>query len=99
MTELGAEFPADGFEHLAFYNSAHRRIEMHLREVRPLTLQMGRERYDFNEGETLHTENSHMYTVEGLQALAARAGFMPGKVWPDENRWFAVLWLQAAGGT
>jgi dimethylhistidine N-methyltransferase len=36
--ELGAEFPADGFEHLAFYNPAYRRIEMHLRAVRPLTL-------------------------------------------------------------
>ncbi|PTT83746.1 L-histidine N(alpha)-methyltransferase [Pelomonas sp. HMWF004] len=96
--ELGAEFPADGFEHLAFYNPAYRRIEMHLRAARPLTLQMGGERYDFHEGETLHTEHSHKYTVDGFQALATRAGFKPGKVWMDDNRWFAVLWLEAAGG-
>lgn len=96
--ELGAEFPADGFEHLAFYNPAYRRIEMHLRATRPLELQVGGEIYVFNEGETLHTENSHKYTVDGFQALAARAGFRPGKVWTDANRWFAVLWLEAERG-
>ncbi|WP_200960217.1 L-histidine N(alpha)-methyltransferase [Pelomonas sp. Root1217] len=96
--ELGAEFPPDGFEHLAFYNPAYRRIEMHLRATRPLELQLGGEVYSFHEGETLHTENSHKYTVEGFQALATRAGFKPGKVWTDENAWFAVLWLEAESG-
>ena len=95
--ELGAEFPQDGFGHLAFYNPAYSRIEMHLRATRPLALQLGGEIYSFNEGETLHTEHSHKYTVEGFQAMAARAGFKPGKVWTDENRWFAVLWLEAEG--
>jgi len=93
--ELGAEFPADGFEHLAFYNPAYRRIEMHLRATRPLELRLGGEVYSFHEGETLHTEHSHKYTVSGFQALAQRAGFKPGKVWTDENGWFAVLWLEA----
>jgi dimethylhistidine N-methyltransferase len=96
--ELGAEFPQDGFQHLAFYNPAYRRVEMHLRATRPLELQLGGEIYVFNEGETLHTEHSHKYTVEGFQALAARAGFKLGKVWTDANRWFAVLWLEAADG-
>ncbi|RTL33858.1 MAG: L-histidine N(alpha)-methyltransferase [Burkholderiales bacterium] len=93
--ELGAEYPADGFEHLAFYNPAYRRIEMHLRATRPLTLQVGGERFDFQEGETLHTEHSHKYTVSGFQAMAARAGFEPGPVWTDPNTWFALLWLKA----
>jgi dimethylhistidine N-methyltransferase len=93
--ELGADYPTDGFQHLAFYNPAYRRIEMHLRATKPLELHLGGEAYYFNEGETLHTEHSHKYTVEGFQALAARAGFRPGKVWTDANRWFAVLWLEA----
>ncbi|MFG6490253.1 L-histidine N(alpha)-methyltransferase [Roseateles sp. BYS78W] len=93
--ELGAEFPSDGFEHLAFYNPAYQRIEMHLRATRPLELRLGDEVYLFNEGETLHTEHSHKYTVAGFQALAQRAGFTPGKVWADKNGWFAVLWLEA----
>ncbi|MDR0213823.1 MAG: L-histidine N(alpha)-methyltransferase [Comamonas sp.] len=95
---LGAEFPQDGFEHLAFYNPAHCRIEMHLRATRPLALQVGGEIYAFGEGETLHTEHSHKYTVEGFQAMAVRAGFKPGKVWTDVNGWFAVLWLESEGG-
>lgn len=93
--ELGAEFPDDGFEHLAFYNPAYRRIEMHLRATRPLSLQLDGQCYEFHEGETLHTEHSHKYTVAGFQAMAARAGFRPGEVWLDPNRWFAVLWLEA----
>lgn len=93
--ELGAEFPADGFEHLAFYNPAYQRIEMHLCATRALTLQLGGEVYAFHEGETLHTEHSHKYTVTGFQALAQRAGFKPGQVWTDPNRWFAVLWLES----
>ena len=93
--ELGAEFPEGGFEHLAFYNPAYRRIEMHLRATRALTLQLGGERYDFHEGETLHTEHSHKYTVAGFQAMAARAGFKAGAVWTDPKAWFALLWLEA----
>ncbi|MFG6415367.1 L-histidine N(alpha)-methyltransferase [Roseateles sp. DC23W] len=94
--ELGAEFPSGGFEHLAFYNPAYRRIEMHLRATQPLVLRLGDQSYMFNEGETLHTEHSHKYTVSGFQALAQRAGFKPGKVWTDANQWFAVLWLEAS---
>ncbi len=96
--ELGAEFPGDGFEHLAFWNPAYRRIEMHLRATRALELRIDGETYAFHEGETLHTEHSHKYTVAGFQAMAARAGFKPGKVWTDANGWFAVLWLEATGG-
>ncbi len=93
--ELGAEFPPDGFVHLAFYNPAYQRIEMHLRACRALEMQLGGERYAFDEGETLHTENSHKYTVAGFQAQAARAGFRPGRVWTDARSWFALMWLEA----
>ena len=98
--ELGAEFPHDGFEHLAFYNPAYRRVEMHLRATRPLELQARRRGLPrSNEGETLHTEHSHKYTVEGFQATGRACGVQAGgKVWTDENRWFAVLWLEAAQG-
>lgn len=93
--ELGAEFPADGFEHLAFYNPASQRIEMHLRAKHALALQLGGTTHTFREGETLHTENSHKYTVSGFQALAVQAGFKPGPVWTDAQGWFALLWLAA----
>lgn len=97
--ELGAVFPDEGFEHLAFYNPAYRRIEMHLRATRALEVRLGDERYAFHEGETLHTEHSHKYTVSGFQAMAERAGFARGPIWTDARGWFALLWLptRAAG--
>lgn len=95
--ELGAEFPHDGFEHAAHFNPQHSRIEMHLRARRALQLQVGGEIYAFEAGETLHTENSHKYTVEGFQAQAARAGLKPGRVWTDPQHWFALLWFDAPG--
>ena len=60
---------------------------------------LGGECYEFAEGDSLHTENSYKFTVAGLQALAARAGFRPGPVWTDAERLFCVLWLHAPGST
>jgi uncharacterized SAM-dependent methyltransferase len=53
------------------------------------------QRFHFDEGETLHTENSHKFTVEGLRTLAVKAGFRPAAVWTDPERLFSVHWLQA----
>ena len=50
-----------------------------------------------DEGDTLHTENSYKFTIEGLRALAAQAGFRPGPVWTDADRLFSVHWLNAPG--
>jgi uncharacterized SAM-dependent methyltransferase len=54
-------------------------------------------RFEIEEGETLHTEYSHKFTVDGVRDLAQRAGFRPGPVWVDERRLFALHWLQAPG--
>jgi dimethylhistidine N-methyltransferase len=93
--ELGADFDLDGFSHYAFYNAPLQRIEMHLVSRRVQHVQLGSERFLFREGETIHTENSHKFTVEGLRELATRAGFRPGAVWTDAERQFSVHWLQA----
>ena len=93
--ELGADFDLDGFGHYAFYNAPLQRIEMHLVSRREQQVTLGRERFAFREGETIHTENSHKFTVEGLRDLATRAGFRPGAVWTDAARQFSVHWLQA----
>jgi dimethylhistidine N-methyltransferase len=96
--ELGADFPADGFAHLAFFNPEASRIEMHLRAEQRLSLRLQGEHYAFEPGDTLHTENSHKYTVAGFQAQAARAGLELQQVWTDPQQWFALLWLEAPAG-
>ena len=93
--ELGTDFAVDGFAHGAFYNSPQRRIEMHLVSRKRQDVQLDGRAYRFEEGETLHTENSYKFSVEGLRALAVQAGFSPGPVWTDRNSLFSVHWLQA----
>jgi dimethylhistidine N-methyltransferase len=93
--ELGTDFLLEQFAHSAFYNAPQQRIEMHLvsRCRQQVTLE-GRA-YGFEEGETLHTENSYKFTIEGLRELAARAGFRAGPVWTDPQRMFSLHWLHA----
>jgi dimethylhistidine N-methyltransferase len=93
--ELDTDFDLDGFSHAAFYNSPLRRIEMHLVSRRAQSVTLDGQRFNFEEGETIHTENSHKFTVDGLRALALKAGFRPTAVWTDPERLFSVHWLQA----
>ena len=95
-SELGADFAADSFAHYAFYAPAHRRIEMHLMSRARQTVRVLGRRFEFTEGETIHTENSHKYTVEGFSALAQRSGFLPARHWVDADRLFSLHWLTAA---
>ena len=93
--ELGADFDLAGFAHSAFYNAPMRRIEMHLVSLCDQQVKVAGRRFSFAEGDSLHTENSHKFTVDGLRALAVEAGFKPGKVWTDPDRLFSLHWLQA----
>jgi len=94
-TELGADFDLGAFHHAAFYNAPLKRIEMHLVSRRDQEVSVLGKAYRFAEGETLHTENSHKFTVDGLKALATEAGFIPGRVWTDRDRLFSLHWLLA----
>jgi dimethylhistidine N-methyltransferase len=93
--ELGTGFVLSRFQHHAFYNAPLQRIEMHLVSRERQTVALAGERYLVEEGESLHTENSYKFTVDGLRALAVRAGFRPGPAWTDPDRLFSVHWLHA----
>ena len=93
--ELGANFHLQQFDHSAFYNAALQRIEMHLMSKRRQTVRVGEYVYDFAEGETLHTENSYKFTVDGLHRLALQSGLTPGPTWLDPEKQFCLMWLDA----
>ena len=93
--ELGADFALDAFDHAAFYNAPMQRIEMHLASRKRQDVTVGGQRFTFEHGQTLHTENSHKFTIDGLRALALDAGYTPGPVWTDPDHRFAVHWLDA----
>lgn len=93
--ELGADFAVERFEHRALFNEEHSRIEMHLVSKGAQRVSVAGDSFTFADGETIHTENSYKYNVEGFQRLASTAGFKPGKVWTDDNALFSLHWLEA----
>lgn len=88
--ELGASFDLDSFEHHAFFNRAHSRIEMHLASLKRQRVRIDGESVDFRMGETIHTESSYKYTLNGLKALARGAGWQPVAVWTDARNYFSI---------
>jgi dimethylhistidine N-methyltransferase len=94
--ELGGDFKLRRFRHYAFYNAALGRIEMHLVSLAPQTVNVGDHRFAFEAGESIHTENSYKYSVEGFRELAKSAGFRDAKVWLDPKGLFSLHGLVAA---
>jgi L-histidine N-alpha-methyltransferase len=92
--ELGGDFPLDAFRHRAVFDPALSRVEMHLVARRSVIVHVAGETFAFEGGETLHTENSYKYTVEGFEALLRRAGFEPQGYWTDPREWFGVFHAQ-----
>jgi uncharacterized SAM-dependent methyltransferase len=91
--ELRGTFDCTAFRHLAVYDSARRRIEMHLASMRQQSILVDGERFEFEPGETICTEYSHKYSIDQFAALAASAGLRLVRAWMDSRRWFAVLYL------
>jgi dimethylhistidine N-methyltransferase len=92
--ELDAGFDLDRFAHYAFYNPHLRRIEMHLMSLGDQSVSIASHDIAFADGETIHTENSHKYSLDGFRALATQAGFTPRQVWTDPRRLFSLHWLE-----
>ena len=93
--ELGGRFDLDRFEHRARYRGDLRRVEMHLvsRIAQEVAIPGAGLTVRFAEGESIHTENSHKYTVETLRTLADRAGLHEEAAWTDSLEQFRVqLW-------
>ena len=88
--ELGATFDLDEFAHEARWNEAQSRIEMLLVSRRRQTVAVAGHRFGFADRETIHTENSHKFSIEGFQALAADAGLTSADVWTDSEAQFSV---------
>ncbi len=92
--ELGANFDLNNFAHYACYNALAARIEMYLISLVRQTVRVAGETLRFGQGEAIHTEDSHKYTIESFTELAVDAGFLPRKSWTDSHRLFAIHWLE-----
>jgi dimethylhistidine N-methyltransferase len=93
--ELGADFDLGAFAHYAPYNTAAQRIEMYLVSLKRQQVSLCGQTFELAQGEAMHTEDSHKYTIESFREMAAHAGFTPRAVWTDEERLFSVHWLES----
>ena len=91
--ELGADFDASGFQHLATWNPEAERLEIYLQSLRRQTIHFGREEIQFQAGEKVLAEYSQKFTRESFARLAAKAGCRVEQVWTDEHDWFSVQYL------
>ncbi len=90
--ELDARFDLARFEHLAFFDEERQQIEMHLRALGGMQVEIGRLglTVPFADGETIHTEISRKFTRDGVARLFARSGLETCGWHVPENEWFAI---------
>jgi dimethylhistidine N-methyltransferase len=89
--ELDADFDLRQFEHVARWNDAERRVEMHLRARSGQTVRIGRAGFEtrIRKGETIWTESSHKYNLREVVGTACRTGFVCAAQWVDQEWPFA----------
>jgi dimethylhistidine N-methyltransferase len=92
---LGCNARIDDFDHVALFDEAESRIEMHLKTRRAVTLRWPGGERALAAGERIHTENSYKYRVDGFDRLLREAGFVRTTHWSDERQWFAVFLAMA----
>ncbi len=91
-TLLGSNFDVRDWQHVAFFNTALSRIEMHVEAKCDVNVTWDSKQRSFKAGERIHTENSYKWTVNNFSALLTAAGFTSTQAWTDEQGYFAVLW-------
>lgn len=89
--ELDGDIDIGCFAHRASYNPSLNRVEMYLVSLCDQTIEIGDSSFDFAVGETICTEHSHKYTIDGFARLAAAAGLELHSQWTDDLHHFAVL--------
>lgn len=88
---LGADFQVRDWRHVAFFDAAASRIEMHLEARRPLGVTWVGGKRAFAAGERIHTENSAKWRRADFEALLHAAGWTGVRCWTDAQGAFAVF--------
>jgi L-histidine N-alpha-methyltransferase len=95
--ELGANFHLNHFHHAARFDATAGRVEMHLVSEIKQTVKVLGHSFDFQAGESIHTENAYKYTASAFMRLASNAGWREQRVWCDtEGTGFSVFLMRSA---
>jgi L-histidine N-alpha-methyltransferase len=90
--ELGADFPTEHFEHVAFFDTEREWIEMRLRARRACHVRVDALdlEIDFARGEELRTEISAKFTRDRVSADFAASGLELAEWFTDDDGLFAL---------
>jgi L-histidine N-alpha-methyltransferase len=89
--ELSGSVPVDAFRHVARWNGAETRIEMHLEAVCDISFEVDGWPFALSRGETIHTENSIKYGPRDARLLLRAGGWTPVSEWTDEKEFFSLI--------
>lgn len=97
--ELGGNFHLPMFCHLVRFVPERGDVEMHLQamQAQDVAIPAAQCSVSFAEGETIHTETSHKFSISEVDALGEHAGFTVAAAWQDVEWPFASVLLRAHG--
>lgn len=91
--EIGTDFDIAKWRHKAFFNTQESRIEMHLESAINQRVNVDGVSFRFRKDETILTEYSYKYTIEGFKELVSDC-YSVEKVWTDRENKFSVQYLK-----
>ncbi len=91
--ELKGNFDVNEFEHMAFFNEAESRVEMHLvSKINQLVyIEELNEIFRFRMDENIHTENSYKFTDDMIMKIASYSGLKIENRWMDDKKYFSLV--------
>lgn len=92
---IGSDFDPRQWQHVALFDEAVSRIEMHLQARSDVSLRWPGGGRRFAAGERILTEYSYKYRPADFEALLRDAGFHRTQCWRDDHEGFAVFLAQA----
>ncbi|WP_239018135.1 L-histidine N(alpha)-methyltransferase [Sphingomonas flavalba] len=93
--ELSGTIPVDAFRHVARWNDALARIEMHLEAMHAVAFTVDGMPFRMAAGETIHTENSHKYGLRDARLLLSAGAWTPIREWTDPGDNFTLMLAEA----
>jgi len=94
--ELGGNFNLSKFEHQAYFNDEHSRVEMHLisLEEQDVYIKSINETIHFKTGEDIYTESSYKFTNDTIADIAWFSNMRISNIWRDEKGYFSLCLFQ-----
>jgi len=89
-SDLDACLKIEDFAHQARYNEREQRIEMHLVAQTDTVIELAGRSFRFRQGESIHSENSHKYSIESFTELLEGTGLSIERTWTDPDGLFSM---------